>query len=158
MFPAPPLARGDVVLAAFPFADLSSTKRRPAVIVGAHSTYGELTLAFMTSQQTAYATPEEVLILPAHPEFASTGLSVASKLRADKLVTLAPALLTRRLGRLGPLLTAELDRALIAALHVDLLPFQTESRARERERLAAVYGSGGLTALLAALNLPPPTP
>ncbi|MDQ2800583.1 MAG: type II toxin-antitoxin system PemK/MazF family toxin [Armatimonadota bacterium] len=150
------LVRSDIVLAAFPFADLSSTKRRPAVIVGVNPSYGEFTLAFVTSQNTAFASPDEVLILPTHPEFSMTGLSVASKVRAGKLVTLTPHLLTRRLGQLGPLLTAGLDRVLIAALHIDLLPFQAESRVREREQLAAVYGSGGLPALFAALSLSPP--
>ena len=45
MMLTPPLARGDIVLAAFPFSDLSSTKRRPAVIVGANVALGEFTLA-----------------------------------------------------------------------------------------------------------------
>lgn len=43
------LIRGDVVLAAFPFTDLSSTKRRPAVIVGVDTALGDFTLAFITS-------------------------------------------------------------------------------------------------------------
>ena len=151
------LARGDVVLAAFPFADLSSTKRRPAVIVGTHPAYGEMTLAFVTSQHTASASDAEVLVLPSHPDFALTGLSAASKLRADKLVTLAPHLLTRKLGRLGLSLTTDLDRALVNALTIDLLPFLTESRSQERERLARVYQSDGFQALLADLGLPPNT-
>jgi len=149
------LARGDVVLAAFPFADLSATKRRPAIIIATHPAYGELTLAFVTSQHTGFASDAEVLLLPTHPEFPLTGLSVASKLRADKLVTLAPHLLTRKLGRLGVRLTADLDHALVQALTIDLLPFQTESRLQERERLAAVYQSGGEQALLADLGLLP---
>ncbi len=116
MMLTPPLARGDIVLAAFPFSDLSSTKRRPAVIVGANVALGEFTLAFVTSQHVGSALPDEVLLLPSHSEFPLTGLLVPSKIRAGKLVTLAPSLLTRRLGRLGPLLTAELNAALLAAL------------------------------------------
>jgi|GEM_PF-365567 len=149
----PPLARGDVVLALFPFADLSATKRRPAVIVGAGLSHSEFTLAFVTSQHTGFSSPDEVLLLPTHPEFPLTGLSVASKLRAGKLVTLAPHLLTRRLGRLGLSLTADLDRALVDALSIDLLPVQTESRQQERDRLAAVHGGGGDKALFADLGL-----
>ena len=99
MLVASSLTRGDVVLAAFPFADLSATKRRPVVIVGVNPSYGEVTLAFVTSQNTAFASANEVLLLLAHPEFSLTGPSVASKLRAGKLVTLAPQLLTRKLVR-----------------------------------------------------------
>ena len=53
MTPARPLMRGDVVLAAFPFADLSSTKRRPSVIIGQDTIHGDYILVFMTSQQPA---------------------------------------------------------------------------------------------------------
>lgn len=112
----PPLARGDIVLAAFPFSDLSLTKRRPAVVINTDFALSEFTLAFVTSQRIGLALSDEVLLLPSHPEFLLTGLSVPSKIRASKLVTLASSLLTRRLGRLGPLLTAEFDGALLAAL------------------------------------------
>ncbi len=116
MILTPPLARGDIVLAAFPFADLSSTKRRPAVVIRTNFALGEFTLAFVTSQHVAFALADEVLLLPSHPEFPLTGLSVPSKIHAGKLATLTPSLLTRRLGRLGPLLTAEFNTALLAAL------------------------------------------
>ena len=116
MILTPPLARGDIVLAVFPYSDLSSAKRRPAVVISTDFALNEFTLAFITSQHTAAASPEEVLLLPAHPEFPLTGLTVASKIRATKLVTLSSSLLTRRLGRLGPTLTAAFNAALCAAL------------------------------------------
>ena len=116
--PFRPLARGDIVLAMFPFSTLLSSKRRPAVIVAEDALFGDFTLAFITSQQTASASAGEAVLLPSHPEFALTGLAVPSKIRPVKMVTLAPSLLTRRLGRLGPLLTADLDLALIAAFGI----------------------------------------
>ena len=42
-------ARGSVVLVAFPFSDLSSTKLRPALVV-AEVDYGDLLLAQITSK------------------------------------------------------------------------------------------------------------
>ena len=116
--PSRPLSRGDIVLAMFPFSTLLSSKRRPAVIVAEDALFGDFTLAFITSQQTASVGASEVVLLPSHPEFALTGLAVSSKIRPVKMVTLAPVLLTRRLGRLGPSLTADLDLALIAALGI----------------------------------------
>ena len=154
MLLSPPLTRGDVVLAAFPFADLSSTKRRPAVIIAVDTARGDLTLAFITSQQAASAGGDEVALLPSHAEFSATGLTVPSKIRAGKLVTLAPRLLTRRLGRLGPLLTEALDQALLAALSINTARYQEEGRRAERERLAALHLAGGSASLLADLNLP----
>jgi len=148
------LARGDVVLAVFPFADLSSTKRRPAIIIGVDAALGDFTLAFITSRQAASVGADEVAILPLHPEFLATGLSVPSKIRAGKLVTLAPRMLTRRLGSLGPLLTTDFDRALLTALSISIDRFQEEGRHTERERLIALYRAGGSAALSADLNLP----
>lgn len=153
MLLSPPLTRGDVVLAAFPFADLSSTKRRPSVIIAVDTVRGDFTLAFITSQQPASAGADETAILPSHPEFPATGLSVPSKIRAGKLVTLAPRLLTRRLGRLGPLLTDALDLALLAAFSISTARYQEEGRRTERERLTALHLAGGSAALLADLNL-----
>ena len=149
----PPLSRGDIVLAAFPFADLSSTKRRPAVIIAVDTMHGDFTLAFITSQQAASVGTDEVSVLPSHAEFSATGLTVPSKIRAGKLVTLAPRLLTRRLGKLGPLLTVALEQALLTTLSINTTPYREEGRRTERERLAALHLAGGSAALFADLNL-----
>ncbi len=149
-----PLGRGQIVLAAFPFADLSSTKRRPAVIVGIDGTQGDFILAFITSQQTASTGTDEVALPLSHSEFAMTGLTVPSKIRTGKLATLAPILLTRRLGNLGPLLTAALDRALITALSINTSPDKEDGRQTERERLIKLFLVSGTGAVLSDLNLP----
>lgn len=46
------LRRGDVVLVPFPFADLSGSKVRPAVIVSADPQEAEIVIAFITSVLT----------------------------------------------------------------------------------------------------------
>ena len=149
-----PIARNDLVLVPFPFTDLSTTKRRPTVVVWADPRQVDFTLAFISSQQLGSIGVGEVALLPTHPEFSLTGLSVSSKIRAAKLVTLSRVLLRRWLGRLGPLLIADLDRALIAALSINTVPAREEGRRDERGRLTALYRGGGTAALLADLGLP----
>jgi mRNA interferase MazF len=150
---ARPIARGDVVLVLFPFTDLSATKRRPAVVLRADPAQTDFTLAFVSSRHISLLGVGETAVLPTHPEFPLTGLSIPSKIRATKLVTLSRTLLPRWLGRLGPLLTADLDRAPVAALSINTVPYREEGRRDKRARLAALHGAGGPAALLADLGL-----
>lgn len=46
----PTLARGDIVLAAFPYTDLSMQKRRPALVLNENTDQGDVILAFISSQ------------------------------------------------------------------------------------------------------------
>lgn len=149
-----PLARGNIVLVAFPFTDLSTTKRRPALVLWADPAQTDFTLAFISSQLGQPGVGETV-ILPTHPEFSLTGLSTPSKIRATKLVTLARTLLMRWLGRIGPLLTADVDRALVSGLSINIASYREEGGREERARLVALYRAGRTAALLADLGLPP---
>jgi mRNA interferase MazF len=149
-----PIGRGDIVLVSFPFTDLSTTKRRPAVVLWADPGRADFVLAFVSSRDIRHSGVGEVPVLPNHPEFSLTGLSSASKIRTTKLVTLSAALLRRWLGRLGPLLIADLDRALVAALGINTVPYREAGRHDERARLAALHLAGGTSALLADLGLP----
>jgi mRNA interferase MazF len=148
-----PLARGDIVLVAFPFTDLSATKRRPALVLWADPTQTDFTLAFISSQHVGRPGVGEAVIWPTHPEFSITGLSAASKIRATKLVTLGRTLLTRWLGRVGPLLAAEIDRALISGLGINTAAYREEGRKEERGRLEALHRISGTESLLADLGL-----
>src|SRR5204862_3995953 len=95
----------------------------------------------------------EAVIWPSHPEFSLTGLSTASKIRATKLVTLARTLLTRWLGRVGPLLADDVDRALVSGLGINTATYREEGRKDERGRLATLHRAGGTAPLLADLGL-----
>ncbi len=150
---ARPIARGDIVLVPFPFTDLSATKRRPAVVLWADPARVDFLLAFISSQRIRASEVGAVALLPTHPEFSLAGLAAPSTIRTTKLVTLSGALLRRWLGRLGPLLTADLDRALVAALGINTVPDREEGRRDERTRLVALHAAGGSAALLAGLGL-----
>jgi mRNA interferase MazF len=148
-----PIGRGDVVLVPFPFTDLSATKRRPAVVLWADPARADFLLAFVSSQRIRAGEVGAVPLLPTHPEFSLTGLAAPSTVRTTKLVTLSGTLLKRWLGRLGPLLTVDLDRGLVETLSINLVPSREEGRRHERARLAALHAAGGNEALLADLGL-----
>src|SRR5687768_8103741 len=97
------MIKGKVVLVPFLFDDLSSAKVRPAVcltdLIGAH---GHIVIAFITSQEPADAVVTDVILDPADPGFAATGLRVRSVLRLHRLVTVTAALIRRELGELPP--------------------------------------------------------
>lgn len=96
------LKKGDIVLAPFPFTDLSQSKLRPAVILWVSSTGSQdTTICFISSQNLTDLKPEELLISDSDPEFKNTGLKVSSKVVVSRLVTLDRNLITRRIGYLG---------------------------------------------------------
>ena len=152
---ARPLARGDVVLVPFPFTDLSAAKRRPAVVVWADPVQQDVVLAFVSSQRVGHGGVGEVAVLPTHPEFPLTGLVVPSTIRTTKIVTLARPMVRRWLGRLGVLLLADLDRALLSSLGINPVPLREDGRREERARLVALHAAGGPAAVLADLGVQP---
>lgn len=106
------IARGHVVLTRFPFMDLTGASVRPALIVSAGSIGQDFILAGISSVIRGGSAPTDVLVDPSHPEFANTGLRVASALRLHKLATVERAVVIRLLGRIGPQLQTEVDQAL----------------------------------------------
>ncbi len=107
------LVKGDIVLVPFPFTDLSQTKLRPALTLWIDSKGNEVTLCFISSQSLTNLSPEEFSLDPADPEFVSTGLKVASKVRVARIVTLERRLITRRIGKLGTNQIQQLNKILI---------------------------------------------
>ena len=61
-------------------------------------------------------------------------------------------MLRRWLGRLGPLLGADLDRALVASFGINTVPYREEGRLAVRERLRALERAGGVRAVAADLG------
>lgn len=93
--PPPLLQRGDVVIAAFPFTDLSANKRRPALVLTA--THADVILAFISSVFPPTFNSNEIPFIPTDGDFIQTGLKVPSILRLDKLATIDKLLVTRAL-------------------------------------------------------------
>jgi mRNA interferase MazF len=111
------MKRGAVVLASFPFTDLSATKRRPAVVVskGANSN-GDVIVAFITSVVPEKLLPTDLLLSPGRKGFEGSGLQRISIVKADKLATLNRSVISGELGKLSPSILKELDSSLKEAL------------------------------------------
>lgn len=145
--------KGEIVLVMYPFAEIAGAKRRPAVVVSMDAVLEEITLAFVTSQNTGVLQRGEIAVLPAHVEFQLTGFTVPSKIRATKLATLKASLITRRLGKLGSTLMEDLDNALIAGLDINTNAYEQYGVQRERTRLSSLGRVQGTEAVLADLGL-----
>ena len=113
-----PLSRGDVVLLAVPFTNLSQAKPRPALIVGRPSG-DDIVVAFVTTRLESIDPEAEHLLEPSDSEFAGTGLRSASRIRANEIATLHRDLARRRLGRIGPRTAAVVARSLRHVLELD---------------------------------------
>lgn len=112
--------RGDIVLAAFPFTDLSMQKRRPALVISENTDQGDVILAFISTQIPTNPSPNTVILETTDPDFQTTGLKTTSVIRLDKIATIESSLITRRLGKLVQSKLPSIDQALISALHISL--------------------------------------
>lgn len=94
------LDKGDIVLVRFPFSDLSQTKLRPALVLAIGKNIDEITLCFISSQNTQSLTSNEFAISTSDSEFTQTGLKTDSKVRVTRIITLERKLILRKIGKL----------------------------------------------------------
>lgn len=110
------MRRGDVVLIAWPFTDLSAAKVRPAVVVSSDEfNRGEDRILVAISSKVGDDSPWDVVARPQDAHFDGTGLRYASAFKCGKILTLSANLIERRLGEAGaymPLVEARIKRAL----------------------------------------------
>lgn len=95
------IKRGDIVLVAFPFSDINSIKKRPALVVQAdnlNTGLDKLIVAQISSQLRRANHPSRVLILMSDPLSSQTGLRQDSVILTDILATVDLALLDRKIG------------------------------------------------------------
>lgn len=106
--------RGDIVLIPFPFADLSASKTRPAVVVCSQlyqEVRSELLLAYVSSQ-VSKANPQIDTILK---NWSEAGLLKPSFVR-PKIAAIEPGLIVHHPGRLSEEDMTAVDNSLRIAL------------------------------------------
>ncbi len=90
-------AIGSVILLQFPYADMHTFKKRPAVVI-AHGSLDTVIVCQITSQQLKNVP----MVIITYEDFVSGSLPVTSYARPDKLYTIDDGLAVDKLGLLKP--------------------------------------------------------
>lgn len=113
------MRRGDVVIVKFPYVDGQHGKKRPALIVQNDRDNARLanTVVAMISGSLRHAVEAtQLLVDPARPEGASSGLHGPSVVKCCNLYTITQADIDRVIGRLSDAMMAKVDGCLMAPL------------------------------------------
>jgi mRNA interferase MazF len=111
--------RGDVVLADFPFQDVPGSKIRPAVVVQNDSdnhTLANTILVMITGNLTDAGRPTNVLVDPATPDGAGSGLRGPSLVKCGNLAAVRQYRVLRVIGHVTDTVLQTVNTALRAAL------------------------------------------
>ncbi len=99
-------SQGDIVLVPIPFTDLSSTQRRPVIVISNdayNTTTADMVVVAMTSNLTS--TPYSFLLTSA--DLVAGTLNHPGRVRADKIYTLAQSIVVKVFAKVND---ATLDR------------------------------------------------
>ena len=113
--------RGDVVIVDFPFTDVPSAKRRPAVVVQSdrYNPHIQKTIvAMITGNLRRTGDPCHVFVDPSTPEGASAGVSGPSLISCWNLYTLDQVRIQQSIGHLSDVLKQRVNDALKETLDV----------------------------------------
>lgn len=108
------LVKGDVVIIPFPFSDLSSAKRRPALVV-AGLKGDDIILCQITSEARA----DEYSILLDDKDFLNGGLDKISMIRPNRLFTADASIVVYSIGRLKKTKIVEVENKIIDIIKND---------------------------------------
>lgn len=111
------MKRGTIVLTRFPFTDLSSNKRRPALVVSPdNKSSADVIVAFITSVVPDHFSETDLLIDTKHQDFKKSGLLKNSLIKLDKLATLNKTIFSGELGSVSDATLLVVNKKLKSAL------------------------------------------
>jgi len=114
-------ARGDVVLVDFPFTSGAPGKIRPALVIQNDTDNARLrdtVVALISGNTRRIAEPTLLLVDPATPDGATSGLHGPSAVICNQLYTMRQHLVVRKIGELSTDLMDQVDDCLKAALEL----------------------------------------
>ena len=114
----------EIVLLSYPFTNLQGSKVRPAVVISPNdfNRQSQDALFMLITSNVSRSSQYEVHIPVSHPEYPATGLAKDSMVRVGKLVMLEKSLVRVQIGRIGPILQAEIE--VVLRSFFQLTPFQ----------------------------------
>lgn len=114
------MIKGKIVLAPFPFTDLSSNKVRPVLCLSEHiGIHNQIIVAFISSKVEKDTVDTDIVLDPDSDWFPLTGLKVKSVLKMHKLVTTERAFVRQKLGEIPESILKEVDEKLKLLLKID---------------------------------------
>ena len=103
--------KGDVVVVAFPFSDLSASKRRPALVLSNIQSEDAL-LCQITSQDLK----DQFSISLNQSDFLSGGLSKISNIRLNRIFTASKSIVLYKAGSISSLKQSEVRNGILSIL------------------------------------------
>ncbi|MGD9567481.1 MAG: type II toxin-antitoxin system PemK/MazF family toxin [Sedimentibacter sp.] len=107
--------QGDILLIPIPFSDLTSSKRRP-VIVLSNSTYNQKTEDLVVAAVTSNLSENEYSVLLGNDDMTEGNLKVSSLIRADKIYTLSKNIVIKKFGSVKPEIVEQVRQKVIELL------------------------------------------
>ncbi len=109
-----------IVLTKFPFTDLSSSKRRPAVIISkVTDEEPDVIVCFISSVIPQTIKEPDFILETSHKDFNKTGLKKTSVFKMDKIATLEKSIFSGELGIISDDIYYKLIIKLKKALDID---------------------------------------
>ncbi len=90
--------KGKIVLIPFPFTDLTTSKRRPALVI--LEKLNDVVVVFISSKIPKAQENQHIVIKKNDKDFRITGLKVSSTIYLDKIATISKNLLIGELGQI----------------------------------------------------------
>lgn len=112
------MKRGTIVLAKFPFTDLKSAKRRPALIISNNPQQEDFIVLFISTRIPEIPFPTDFILDSNQTDFKESGLKTNSVFRADKIATLNKSIFTGEIGNLSEKTLLQIDQRLKISLGI----------------------------------------
>lgn len=108
--------KGKIILLPFPFTDLKTTKRRPALVILERP--NDVVVAFISSIIPKPREQHYIIIDKDDKSFPITGLKVTSAIYLDKIATISKNLIIGELGQIDKRLKYKINKIMKKIYHL----------------------------------------